>query len=165
MKFKKIFEAYYDFSDKDQVSLTMNYEDTQVENFTYNGFVAEHWNALYDQANPTTRIKIGDFNYAENYLAKTNNTENRTRDFDQFTAIMVLKTGIIQYSSFSSDEVRSNGYLQNTLPVYNTILGGTEKYLGLRGYVKVQRLSLENQIRRVEVFKECGSGYTIADLS
>jgi hypothetical protein len=164
MKFKKILEAYYDFSDEDQVFMTMNYDDTQVENFTYSGFVAEQLNILYDQADPATRQKIGDINWAQNYLAKTNNTDNKTRDFDQETAIIVLKDGIIQYADFSSKNVRSNGFLQNTLPSYRTILGGNEKYIGIRGYVKGQRLSLENQIRRLEVFKECGSGYSIADL-
>lgn len=164
MKFKKILEAYYDFSDEDQVFMTMNYDDTPVGNFTYSGFVAEQLNILYDQVDPATRQKIGDINYAVNYLAKTNNTDNKTRDFDQETAIIVLKDGIIQYSYFSSRDVRSNGLLQNTLPYFVTILGGTEKYLGIRGYVKIQRLSLENKIRRLEVFKECGSGYNVRDL-
>ena len=164
MKFKKILEAYYDFSDEDQVFLTQNYEDTQVENFTFSGFVAEQLAILYDQAEPTSRTKIGDINWAQNYLAKTNTTDNKTRDFDQETAIIVLKDGIIQYTDFSSTNVRSNGFLQNTLPSYRTILGGNGKYLGIRGYVKGQRLSLENQIRRVEVFKECGSGYNLGDL-
>ena len=50
MKFKKILEAYYDFSDEDQVFMTMNYDDTQVGNSNYSGFVAEQLNILYDQA-------------------------------------------------------------------------------------------------------------------
>jgi len=164
MKFKKILEAYYDFSDSDQVFLTQNYEDTPVGNFTYSGFVAEQLAILYDQAEPTSRTKIGDINWAQNYLAKTNTTDNKTRDFDQETTILVLKGRIIQYSDFSSGIVRSNGFLQNTLPNFFTILGGREKYLGIRGYVKVQRLSLENKIRRLEVFKECRSGYNVGDL-
>ena len=165
MKFKKIVEGYYTFEKGEDVGiLTLPYPDSQVGTSTYSGFVTEQLNILYDKADPTTRATIGDINWAQNYLVKTNTTDNKTRDFNQETGLIVLKDGIIQFSYFSSREVQSNGYLQNTLPNFFTILGGTEKYLGIRGYVKVQRLSLENQIRKLEVFKECGSGYRIADL-
>ena len=165
MKFKKIVEGYYTYDEGEDVGiLTLPYPDSQVGTSTYSGFVRQYLQNFYDQPDPTTRTKIGDINFASNYIAKTNTTDNKTRDFDQETAIIVLKDGIIQFSYGDSRDVRSDGFLQNTLPKYNTILGGTEKYLGIRGYVKIQRLSLENQIRRVEVFKECGSGYTITDL-
>jgi hypothetical protein len=147
MKFKKIFEAYFYYDGEDIGNLTLPYPDSQVGASTYSGFIT-----LYDKADPVTRIKIGDIRWAKNYTVKTNITDHKTRDCEPETVRIVLKDGIIQFSFFVSNNVRSEGFLQNTLPFYFTILGGTEKYLGIRGYVKLQKLSLENQDTILEVY-------------
>jgi hypothetical protein len=167
MKFKKIVEAYYDFSDTDQGYLKMAYDDSTVGNTTYTGFVSEQLCILYDQADPATRHRVGDINWSQNYLARTQTVDNkkRTHDFDQETVLLVLDDGgLIQYAYFSSRNVKSDGFIQDTNPHFFTILSGRGKYIGIRGYVKVQRLSLDNEIRKLEVYKECGTGYTVSDI-
>jgi len=169
MKFKKILEAYFTYDDGEEVGLVdLLYPDSQVETSTYRGYVGQWLQNLYDKEDLTTRSKIADINWAQNYLSKTNNTDYTSRDFDQETVLIILKDGIIQFSYFSSRKYTRDGFVEDgmddTIPHFGTILGGTEKYLGIRGYVKLQRLSLEKTTTSLEVFKECGSGYSVADL-
>ena len=156
MKFKKIFEAYFYYGEGEDIgNLTLlPYPDSQGGTLTYSGFITQYLDNLYDKADPITRIKIGDIRWVKNYNVKTNITDHKTRDCEAETARIVVKDGIIQFSFFVSTNVRSEGFLQNTLPFYFTILGGTEKYLGIRGYVKLQKLSLENQDIILEVYSQ-----------
>jgi len=68
--------------------------------------------------------------------------------------MLSLQGGNIQIINLQNSNFPTNGYLQNTNPLECTITGGTGDYANIQGYVILQRLSLENQIRSVRVYKK-----------
>lgn len=75
-----------------------------------------------------------------------------TVSYDMEMTILFLSTGSLSCYFTLTLPPATGGFLQDTLVRFLPILSGTGSYLTSTGQISFQRLSLENEIRRVGIY-------------
>lgn len=151
---KLIKVCYYDWGDNKPTDFPIiQYPKTQANNIEYSGFYTNQVLNLYSDVMKSK--KIGKINWSQNYLIETDLKNSTSQDFDQETVMLVFEDGNILFNSIRTYDKITNGFLRDTNRYMNNIIQGTGKYVNLRGKIAYQRLSLNNELRKIEIYKEC----------
>jgi hypothetical protein len=93
---------------------------------------------------------IGRISFNVNYVQEVDGSTIISYDMEMTT--LFLPTGSLSCYFVINLPIASGGFLQDTIQRTFPILSGTGSYLTSTGQISFQRISLENQIRRVGIY-------------